>query len=508
VGSLIFTGVENDKGTLATLERLGFRRPADISDVIRRWHTGSLRATRSPRARELLTKLAPKLLEALGKSGDPDAAFIAFDRFLAQLPAGVQVFSLFANNPHIFDVLVRVMTIAPELGRQLSRRAHLIEALLENNWPLPPPPREAMIADLADRLARMEGYEAKLNAARRWGAERRFDAAAQLVIGAINAKAAARQFTAIADAAILGLLPVAREETERQLGSIEGGLAVVGLGRLGAGMMTASSDVDLIFIYDAPADALSTSEKPVEASLYFLKLVRRALAALSATTEEGLLFEVDMQLRPSGSKGPVAVSISAFERYYATDAWTWEKMALVKSRLIAGDPSVGGRAMGVIRSVLASPRGKRQLADDVEDMRRRLSGAKPASGPWDVKLAEGGLADLDFTLEFLALEKGAEIGAPPPGTLDLVEFLAVHEALAEGDRAALTKAVVFFETIMQLGRAATGGVFSPANSGEAQSARMAAALEASSISDAQRMLEAHLSNVREIYLRIVAGAKR
>ncbi|MEQ1931051.1 MAG: bifunctional [glutamine synthetase] adenylyltransferase/[glutamine synthetase]-adenylyl-L-tyrosine phosphorylase, partial [Parvularculaceae bacterium] len=347
-GSLIFTGVENDKATLATLARLGFQRPSDVSDLIRRWHTGSVRATRSPRARELLTKLAPRLLEELGRAGDPDAAFIAFDRFLAQLPAGVQVFSLFANNPQVFEELIRIMTIAPELGRQLSKRAHLIEALLENDWPRPAPSPETMGAELKGRLEAAETYEGQLNAARRWAGERRFDGAAQLVIGALDVKSAAAHFTAIADCCIEALLPAARAETERLLGSIAGGVAVIGLGRLGAGAMTASSDIDLIFVYDAPEGAQSAGPRPAEANVWYPKLVRRALAALSATTEEGTLFEVDMQLRPSGGAGPTAVSLSAFEKYYAADAWTWEARALLKARVVAGDPDVAATVRTMI----------------------------------------------------------------------------------------------------------------------------------------------------------------
>jgi glutamate-ammonia-ligase adenylyltransferase len=506
VGSLIFTGVENDKATIATLTRLGFSRPSDVSDVIRRWHAGSLRATRSPRARELLTKLAPKLLEALSKAGDPDAAFVAFDGFLSRLPGGVQIFSLFANNPEIFDVLIRIMTIAPELGRQLSKRAHLVEALLEANWPRPPASPSEIRGELAERLDRHDGYEAKLNAARRWGAEKRFDAAAQLVIGAIDAEAAARQFSAIAEAAIAELLPVARAETERDLGAIEGGLAVIGLGRLGQRAMTAASDVDLIFVYDAPEGAQSRGRRPVDAPHYFMKLVRRLLAALAAVTEEGALFEVDMKLRPSGGAGPAAVSLKAFRTYYEQSAWTFELMALVKARVVAGASDVGERTRAVVAAALTRPRARGPLAADVDDMRRRLADAKTPQSPFDVRHAAGGLADLDFALEFLALVEGARLGVPPPATRDLVGFLAEGGALAENDAAGLISASETFETIMQLGRAATGTGFVPEASGEALRERMAAALGARAIADAEEALVRRQDVVREFYERCVAGA--
>jgi len=506
-GSLIFTGVENDKATLATLERLGFKRPSDVSDAIRRWHTGSLRATRTPRARELLTKLAPHLLEALSKAGDPDAAFVVFGEFLGRLPAGVQIFSLFANNPHIFNTLIRIMTISPYLGRQLSRRAHLIEALLESDWPRSPPTPAALQNELAERLRRAESYEAKLNAARRWGAERRFDAAAQLVIGAIDARRAAEQFTAIADAAIAALFNEARAETARVEGRIAGAIAVFGLGRLGAGAMTATSDVDLIFVYDAPGGAQSGGARPLDAAAYFLKLVRRFLAALSAATEEGALYEVDMKLRPSGGAGPAAVSLAAFERYYDRDAWTWEQMALIKARPIAGDPGLAHKVEAAIERVVCRSRDRAALAADAHEMRKTLADAKPPSGPFDLRQAAGGLTDLEFVLQFSTLAEAAEIGRPPQSTRELIEWLASQGRLAKDDAQGLMAASELFESVMQLGRAATGGLYAPQSAGEALRRRMSAAV-GTAIGGQEEALAGRQAQVRGVYDRVVAAAAR
>ena len=507
-GSLIFTGVENDPATLRSLEGLGFERSADISNTIRRWHTGAIRATRSTRARELLTKLAPKLLESLSKASDPDAAFVAFDEFLSRLPAGVQVFALFANNPQIFDTLVTIMTISPYLGRELSRRRNLIEAMLESNWPQPPLAREALATNLDIRLARADGYEAKLNEVRRWAAEQRFEAAAQLVIGAITAAGAATHFTNVADASINALAPIVVEETERQFGEIAGGLVVVGMGRLGAGVMTATSDIDVVFIYDAPLDAVSTGERSLDAVTYYLRMVRRFVAALSAVTEEGALYEVDMKLRPSGSKGPWAVSAAAFENYYQGDAWTWEEMALTKARIIAGDAALGDKVAGIIDNVVRRARDPQKLAADVREMRNRLAEAKPGTGPWDVKTAPGGLTDLEFTLTYLVLETAAGAGTPPRRSPEQIDWLGVNGKLADGDAKTLSTAAELFENIMQLSRAATGDVFSPDASGEALKARMAKACAQPTLAHAEGRLTDLLAMVKATYERLVVNPDR
>ena len=517
-GSLSFTGVENNRETLATLEKLGFKRPADVSETIRRWHAGSLRATRSPRARELLTRLGPRLLEALARASDPDAAFLAFDQFLGRLPAGVQAFALFANNPHVFDTLIRIMTISPYLGRQLSKRRHLIEALLESGWPGPRAPLVQLAEELEERLARADAYEAKLNEARRWAAEERFEAAARLVTGLIGPDEAAAWFTAIADAAIGALMPVARAETERQLGLIDGALVAIGMGRLGAETMTATSDLDIVFIYDAPEGAVSAGPKALDAATWHTRLVRRFVTALSATTEEGALYEVDMQLRPSGSKGPWAVSLAAFERYYENDAWTWEEMALTKARIVAGAGREGGqlfdcapsragdlaqKVRAVIDAVMVRKRSRARLAADVDDMRRRVAEAKPASGPWDVKAADGGLTDLEFLLAFLALEAAGAAGVPPRTPRALIDYLAENITIGETEARGLLTASELFETVMQLGRAATGDLFTPEAAGTALQARMAAACGAASIDDAETKLMGQERAVKAMYARIV-----
>jgi glutamate-ammonia-ligase adenylyltransferase len=507
-GSLIFTGVENDPATLETLRRLGFARPSDISDRIRSWHTGSLRATRSPRARELLTKLGPRLLEALARAGDPDAAFVAFDEFLERLPSGVQVFSLFAAHPEIFDVLVRIMTISPFLGRQLSRRRHLIEAALESGWPGPPPNPAGFLPALEQRLARASTYEEKLNEARRWGAEENFEIAARLALGEISPEAAAGLFTPLAEAAIAALLDVAAREHEKAHGRIQGRIGVVALGRLGAGDMTAQSDLDLVFIYDAAPDALSDGPRPLDASTYYIRLVRRFLTALSAATEEGMLYDVDMKLRPSGSKGPWAVSLSAFEAYYAGDAWTWEAMALLKARAVAGPPDFVRRLDAVIDAVLTRPRDPDRLRADVLEMRARVEEAKGAVDPFDVKHAAGGLVDFDFTLAFLALKTAPEAGPPPRGAGALIDWLAARGALSAADAAFLSSACGLFRAVLQVGRAASGAAFDRRAAGEALSQRLAAALGAGSIEAAEeRILDAE-ARVRGLFGALVGGLAR
>lgn len=502
-GPLVFTGVGAHAATLKTLTGMGFARAEDVSAAIRRWHTGALRATRSERARTLLTKLVPPLLDALSKASEPDEAFFAFEDFLRGLPAGVQVFSLLLNNLTLFDTLIRIMTISPYLGREFSRRVNFVERLLDNRWSTPGKKSAAYMSECEATVVALD-YEAALNVVRRWAGEQRFQITAQLAVGLIAHDAAARHFTAIANAAVTVLARAARKEMERQHGAIDGECVVVGLGRLGAGAMTATSDIDLMFIYDAPADAVSngadaSGARSLGAVDYFTRLVRRTIAALSAATEEGALYEVDMQLRPSGRAGPAAVSLSAFRRYYAEEAWTWEMMSLVKARVIDDGSVLAAAVTREVDTIFRRARARDDVARDVAEMRLRLCKAKPGAGPWDVKNIVGGQTDIAFIVQFLALISGARLGRPPRGVAEALEWFAEHGELAQEEAVILLEAQNMFEAVLQAGRAATGGVFKPEEAGEALSARMAAICLEDTVDAATRSLARREDEVARIF---------
>ncbi len=487
LGPLVFTGVEHHPATMQTLERLGFKRAQEVSAAIMRWHKGGLRATRTERSRVLLTKLIPPLLEALAKASDADDAFFAFEDFLTRLPAGVQVFSLLLNNLEIFDVLIRIMTISPYLGREFSKHLNLVERLLDNRWSEPPPDRDSYETACRTVVAAAPDYEGALNAVRRWAGEQQFQITAQLGVGMLAADVASRHFTAIADASIRALTDAAIAEMQSQHGAIEGEFVVVGLGRLGAAEMTATSDIDLMFVYDAPVDAHSDGARSLGAVDYFTRLVRRAVTALSAATEEGALYEVDMQLRPSGKAGPAAVSFAAFRRYYAEEAWTWEAMALVKARVIGPDGPLAKTVEDEIAAILAQPRDREKIGADAADMRVRLDEAKRPAGVWDVKNIVGGLTDIAFICQVLALSRSGE-GRPPRGVADALRWFAKAGELAQEDAETLMAAHKVFEAVLQASRAAVGGVFAPEKAGEALCARMASVCGEESIVNAERKL--------------------
>jgi [glutamine synthetase] adenylyltransferase / [glutamine synthetase]-adenylyl-L-tyrosine phosphorylase len=403
-GDLVFTGTDDDPATLDTLSAMGFADPAAVSRRIRAWHHGHIRATRSTRARELLTELLPSILDALHRQARIDEAFRLFDTFLSSLPAGVQIFSLLRANPRLLALLADLTGAAPRLAPYLARNVDLFESLLQPDFFEPLPDAPTLREELAARLKDARDLQDTLDAARRWAHGRQFQAGLQVLLGVTDFGRAALTLTSIAEVVIAGLLPWAERWLEEQHGRIEqGSFAVLGLGKLGARELTIGSDLDLVFVYEAPPDARSKGERPLPAPTWYARLAQRLVSALSARTAEGQLFEIDMRLRPSGNAGPVACSLGSFARYHDQTAEIWEQQSLCRARVISGQGDLSARITDMLKRAIARERNPKSVAAAVRHMRERIFKEHGRDDPWAVKHARGGLVEIEFATQFLQL---------------------------------------------------------------------------------------------------------
>jgi glutamate-ammonia-ligase adenylyltransferase len=459
-GSLIFTGVDDDPETLATLRRMGFSHPEQVSQTIRGWHHGRISATRTERGREMFTRLAPRLLDAVQATGAPDAAFLRFGDFFATLSSGVQVQSLFLAQPKMLELVVRVMAFAPQFARTLARRPAALDALMDPAFfeTIEPP------ADLASSIAQMDGFEAAMDLARRRHREAAFRIGVQVLGGVTSAEAAGQAFADLADAVIAGLSRAALEEVERAGGAFDGDVAVVALGKCGSREMTAKSDLDLMTLYRARGSDAVSATKNWSAETFYARFTQRLVAALSAPTAEGQLYEVDLQLRPSGTHGPVAVSFAAFTGYYAAEAETWELLALTRARVVwATSDSFADDATEAIEAALRRPGDGAARARDVREMRALMARERPASGFWDMKLTDGGLVDIEFAAQHLQMQSAASGGPLRQNTLAALDALAEARLAPAGALAALLAAWRLQQNLSQLLKVALEDGADPSN---------------------------------------------
>ena len=506
-GSLVFTGVEDDPETLETLHAMGFGTPTLGGGrhpcLASRPHPAPC-APAAPA--NFLPKLTPAILKALGATADPDAAFVQFDHFLSNLPSGVQLFSLFLARPEFLTLLAKIVGSAPRLATHLARSPATLDALLDVDFlgTLPSP------AQLAASLRRqLQGaYEEQLDGARRFAREENFRVGVQLVDGKAKAEQAGPAFARIAQTVIAGLLPVAQAELMTRAGIVPGAeFVVIAMGKLGGHETTASSDLDLVFVYDVPAGVESSNgPKPLSPTLYFARLAQRLIAALTTPTAAGTLYEVDMRLRPSGNKGPAAVSFKAFADYHAHESWTWEQMALTRARLVAGPEQLWMRVKGEIAARLTVPRERLRILADAREMRGKIATQYPGRNRWDLKYAPGGLIDIEFLAQALQL-----IHTPAhPEILDTNTVAALAKIASAGlldaaDGRLLIEAARLEQALTQILRIALEETLDADAASVGLKALLADAGGAPNFSALERDLFARQDKVRAAFGRLMAG---
>ncbi len=427
-GSLVFTGTSDDPDTLETLLRLGFRDPVRVAETVRGWHFGRRSAVTSARAREVVTELAPALLCALGRTADPDGALAALDEAFGRMRAAVELLSILRSNERLLMLFADCLGSAPRLAEIVAERPHVLDAVIDPAFVDPAIATGAAADRVRTLIGEPHGFEDFLDRSRDAVRQETFVAGARMLSGIFSPGRAGQAFTAVAEAAVKACFEAVSADFARDHGTVRDGRAVViGLGRLGAGEMTPSSDLDLVVLYDfKDAHPESSGARKLHAVVYYSRLTQRLLSALTVPTRRGHLYEVDMRLRPEGRKGPVATQFKGFLDYESNAAETWEHMALVRARVIAGDPSLERDAMRAIRANLARRRDRAGLARDVLAMRALLASEKGEADPWDLKLAAGGLVDIEFLAQFLVLANAAVHPA--------IMLASTARVLAEADR--------------------------------------------------------------------------
>jgi glutamate-ammonia-ligase adenylyltransferase len=406
----------------AQLAAAGFGEPVPARARIEGWRSGRMRSLRTPAAQEAFEAMLPVLIEALGAAPDPMRAINRFDDIVAGLPAGVNFYRLLEARPGLTQCLATILSHAPALAELLGRRPELLDGLIDASAFDPAGSIDALAARFARADRRGEDYQMLLDRVRRRVNETRFALGAQIVLGRADPIAVGEGYGRVAEAAIRVLADATIAEFEKAHGKVPGSrLVILGLGRLGGGVLTHASDLDLIYLFSGSHEAESNGPKPLRATDYFNRLAPRVGAALSVPTAAGPLYDVDTRLRPSGIDGLLAISLDSFADYQREKAWTFEHMALTRARPVYGSDADKAQLAGIISGVLEIARDPAVVAADADRMRLDIARHKRPSGPFDIKLGPGGLVDLEFAIHTLQLSR--RIGLAPRLT-DAIEALA------------------------------------------------------------------------------------
>ena len=499
------TGVSDDPETLETLTRLGFKNPAVAVETVRGWHFGRRAAVQTARAREVLHRLVPGLIQSFAESSAPDAALATFDQALAHMPAAIELFLILKSNPNLQALFSDILGSAPRLAAVVEQRPHVLDAALDTrrlDTPLDERSLEERAAFALRSKLRMEEF---LDAARDFAQEEMFLISLRLLAGLIDAQTAGHGFSALAAAVVEASLRQVEHQIAVDHGHVPGGRSViVALGKLGSREMTAVSDLDLMLIYDFDAEhPVSDGARPLHAAQYYARVAQRLVSALTVPTRRGRLYEVDMRLRPSGRKGPVAVQMSGFCAYQTGEAETWEHMALTRARVIAGDKGLGDEVQAAIRAIISMPRGDK-LRRDVLAMRNLVAREKVEAGPWNLKLTAGGLMDIEFLAQYLLL--GHAHGQPnfyAISTAELIDQAAGFGFLDFETARDLLQAHSLYTNVTQILRVTLAADTPPPAANSAVKRRLAAAAGLPDFAQLVRELDDTRPKVRRIFTRLM-----
>jgi len=507
--SLLFPAEADDSETLDNLVALGFRKPLETSATIRNWLAGGPRPLKSEFVREHLKELVPLLLEQLARADNPDAAVLAFDRFLNGLQGGGRLFLLLRQNPDLLNIVALTLGTAPRLADILARYPQSMDALLDPAFFGALPDEEKLSTELSRSLGQALSSEDFLDRIRLFGQEHMFLIGARILSGTVSAQQAGEAFARLADVLIRALSQTVKDKFEADHGRIAGQrVALIAMGKLGGREMTATSDLDLIIIYEFDADhPESDGRRPLYGAQYFARLTQRFISALTTQTNYGALYQVDMRLRPSGRSGPLATSLDAFTEYQKYEAWTWEHMALTRARVVAASPGFGERVTARIRDVLSRVRQAETIAADVVEMRAAIAAEKGDKQRWDLKYAAGGLVDVEFIAQYLQLVHAAE----HPDIVDTSTARVLEKAtrlglLSADDSEVLRHAVQLYHDLTQILRLCLLGPFDPKAAGAGLLGLLARAADLPEFVTLDAHLAETQARVRASFTRILAAA--
>jgi glutamate-ammonia-ligase adenylyltransferase len=497
-----------DAALLAHLASLGFKKPLMVAETVQQWVRGDYRILKVEATLRAFVDFMPALIAGLAEAEEPDSAVIAVDRLLQAVYRGGRLVSLLSQNRELVSLMALVLGAAPRLGDMLARQPQLMDGLIDPRFFGAMPDRTELSARLAATLQDAYAYEEFLDRLRLFGQESLFLIGTRILSGTVSAQQASVAFANVAEGIADTLHGMALDQFAQTYGRVKGQqTAIVAMGKLGSREMTAASDLDLLLIYDFDDDAPeSDGARALHGAQYFARFTQRLISAFTTRTNYGVLYDIDMRLRPSGRAGPLASRIDAFQAYQQDEAWTWEHMALTRARVISASPAFRARIEDVIRDVLMRRRDSRVIRSDVAEMRRAIAAEKGESDVWDLKYAAGGLVDIEFIAQYLQLVHAAT----HPDILDVsttqvLEKSARFGVLTPPDFEVLRPATRLYQDLTQIIRLCVDTAFHPQTAGADLLRILARAADAPDFSLLEAQLRDTQVEVRRVFDAMMAG---
>ncbi len=424
-----------------TLQAAGYADAAATQALLRGLREGAAYDALSAQARTRIDRLMPLLLGAAALTPAPLTTLARVIKLIEAIGRRSAYMALLIENPMALSQLIKLCGASDWIANWLAQHPVLLDELLDPRALYTPLPKAALADELRARLAHLaeDDLEAQMEAMREFRHGHVLRVAAADIGPGLSPERVGAHLCEIAEVVLAQCLALAHAALIARHGHPSGveagrtGFVIVGYGKLGSLELGYSSDLDLSFIYDPAAEGGTTDgAKPVPNEVFFARLGQRVIHHLSTRTPAGVLYPVDMRLRPSGQSGPLVTHLEAFRKYQLTKAWAWEHQALVRARAVAGDADLAAGFAAVRREVLCQRRDPAKLRAEVQEMRARMRAAQPphAAGLFDLKHDAGGIVDIEFVVQYAALRWAAD----HPAVVDDTDNIHILRALARAGR--------------------------------------------------------------------------
>jgi glutamate-ammonia-ligase adenylyltransferase len=436
-------------GCLGALAALGFTDPGGALANLRR-------LAETPDLRDQLARLLPRLLHHLGGAADPDMALNNLERLAAAALDRRAFYALLGDHPEAIPILATLCATSQFLADALVRSPQVVPWLLDPRV-MRARSRDAMHEEVAAACRPFRTEEARLGALRRVKRRELCRIGLRDILGDADLVTTTQELSELADACLAQARAIVEPALRTRYGAprhpaaggpAPTGFAIVALGKLGGSELNYSSDIDLCFAYEAEGE--TEGPEVVSNRAYFARLAERLVAALTTVTEEGAVYRVDLRLRPEGTGGALALPLAAYREYHATRGALWERQALIKARVAAGDERVGQAFLDLARELAYPPGLEREALGQVRAMKHRIDRQLGARGQQErhVKLGVGGIRDVEFHIQALQLLYGAE----DPWLRERNSLRALHRLAERGylsweESGRLAHAYVFLRTV-------------------------------------------------------------
>jgi len=506
---LILSDDIEQEDVIARLSKAGFREPQRVYENLKLLKEGPAFVRFPVRAKMLLKRITPFLLTQIIASPAPDMALGNLERFISSIGGMTTFYSLLAENRKVMELLVKLFSTSEFLSRAFIEHPENLDALLSPELNIPFKDKGALLEKASAMLESAQDYEAGLDIIRRFRNSEILRIGINDIFGELDPIAVSKQITYLADTCLIKAYEMGVEELEKRFGrpGCDAKFAIIALGKLGGEEILYSSDLDIIFIYSVGGE--TSGPKIISNHEFFAKLGQRIITTLSVATKEGFAFKVDTRLRPSGSSGPLVASEEAFIKYHKETAQMWEKQAMLKARLAAGNADFGAKILAAAEElVYAAP----LTDDDLKELyriRRRMEIeiAKEASGKYNIKLGRGGLVDVEFAVQLLQLKFGKQKKALRKcNTIDAMNALKDIDIISKTDYEILMNAYRFYRLLENRIRIVQNRTESYIIKDSPELLELAKRIDYKGIDAGKRLLDDYLNHtvkIRELYQKIL-----